>query len=313
MTAFHLLESRLLHEIYNIRLVLSQIQNPHFNPMQHNQFMFPQVNLSPTLYQNISPPPPPPAPPKKTKETPSQVVKPKEPDVSSTTDFYSQRIGYLSTTPPMAELYNTTLASPGTSTPPPPLTTTTEETVRITPRQSLFPFLKSLPSAARKPSGPRDFEIHKFNNTILSGKEAQVFTYFWKIENYTEKVQALKDNSSDLFSPAFVISGFNLRIKATLNHLNRDYLYLRLEEISKEQAHGLSSVILETGDLFHEIETEEAFRYKITVLDQSAKKDDLISQEFTDTTSGFMIPSSALTETTYVKDDLILIKVILYL
>lgn len=153
--------------------------------------------------------------------------------------------------------------------------------------------------------------MYKFNNTILSGNEVQVFTYFWKIENYTR----LDKNATDLYSPAFVIAGFNLRIKASLNHLNRDFLYLRLEEIPKNQTLGTSSVILETGDdLFHEIGVSNAFRYKITVLDQSPKKNDLISQEFSDTTSGFMIPASALTSTdTYTKDNLILVKVILYL
>lgn len=309
MTAFHLLESRLLLEIYHIRLVLSQIQNPGYNSFQHDQFMFPRVNyLNPTLFHSISPP----------KPKPIEKVSTPKPDVNAIDMQPLQNVtlstirGDLSTntTTPVPISINQTIMPmqiPATTTAAP------ETPVKLSPRQSLFPFLKSLPST-RKANGARDSEIHKFNNTILSGSEVQVFTYFWKIENYTEKLRAIEVNASDLYSPAFIISGFNLRIKASLNHLNRDYLYLRLEETPKNLTADISSVILETGDLFHEIETSNLFRYKITVLDQSPKKNDLISQEFSDTTSGFMIPSSALTATdTYTKDNLILIKVILYL
>lgn len=314
MTAFHLLESRLLVELYNIRIILSQIQNPNYSPLQHSQFMFPHVNLNPTLYHKIAPPPSPP------KEKPSsssasppdtnaiQVIPQRNVSIFETTSLIPNATSTTTLPPPPQFVINQT-TSPSNTQP------TTESTEKIiAPRPSLFPFLKSLPSSRKILSGPRDFEIYKFNNTILSGKEAQVFTYFWKIENYTERVKSLEQNSTDLSSPAFVISGFNLRIKASLNHLNRDYLYLRLEEVPKNDMADLSSVILETGDLFHEIESSSMFRYKITVLDQSPLKNDLVSQEFTDTTSGFMIPSSALTATdTYTKDNLILIKVILYL
>lgn len=308
MTAFHLLESRLLLEIYNMRLVLSQILHPEFTHIQHNQFMFPHVNLSPTLYHNIDPPPP--------KEEPTTKSTTVRPDTTTSHSIVFPSTTEKAFTFSFKNLDSTTPKSHPTShiTSANPLripTVTTESVQRTTSRpNNLFPFLKSLPVTRR--FGPRDFEVYKFNNTILSGNEVQVFTYFWKIENYT---QSVVKNSTELISPAFVISGFNLRIKATLNYLHRDYLYLRLEEMPKDYT-SASSVILETGDdLFQEIEKAEMFRYKILVLDQSPTKSDLISQEFTDTTSGFMIPSSALTSTTdtYIKDNLILIKVILYL
>lgn len=301
MTAFHLLESRLLLEIYNIRLVLSQIQHPNYTPMQHNQFMFPQVNLNPTLFHSIAPPTPPKAVAVEKTSTPKPETNAIELPVTPLVILNDTII--ISTTP--VPVFFSSQTTSTTSRP------TTDEPEKPFQRQNIFPFLKSLPSSRRILTGPRDLEIHKFNNTILSGNEIQVFTYFWKIENYTEKMKVHEKNSTDLFSPAFVISGFNLRIKASLNHLNRDYLYLRLEELPKNLPTDISSVILETGDLFHEIEASSMFRYKITVLDQSPKKNDLISQEFTDTTSGFMIPSSALTS--YTKDNLLLVKVILYL
>lgn len=307
MTAFHLLESRLLVEIYNLRLVLSQIQNPQLNPLQLNQLLMPQMNLNPTLFHSIKPIP-----------VPKPITIENSNSNASSVEIPPHRNASLTIAQPQ---FITTTSTPLTIPPPPPsqtISSTTESTAdKMTLRPSLFPFLKSLPTATRKPNaGARDHEINKYNNTILSGKEVQVFTYFWKIENYTEKMKTLADsNSTDLYSSAFVISGLNLRIKASLNHLNRDFLYLRLEEIPTELIASMSSVILETGDdLFHEIETATMFRYKITVLDQSPKREDLVSQEFTDTTSGFMIPSSALTATdSYTKDNVILVKVILYL
>lgn len=63
--------------------------------------------------------------------------------------------------------------------------------------------------------------------------------------------------------------GLNLRVKATLNHLNRDYLYLQLESVPHTVVDDVSSnIILETGDMFKEIETKKFFRHKIVIMDQ---------------------------------------------
>lgn len=62
--------------------------------------------------------------------------------------------------------------------------------------------------------------------------------------------------------------GLHLKIKAILNHLNRDYLYLQLESLPSEALVDDSNVILESGTMFREIETRKLFRHKITILDQ---------------------------------------------
>lgn len=64
------------------------------------------------------------------------------------------------------------------------------------------------------------------------------------------------------------LEGLHLKVKATLNHLSRDYLYLQLESVAKEQIANNSNIILETGDMFKEIETKILFRHKIVILDQ---------------------------------------------
>lgn len=63
-------------------------------------------------------------------------------------------------------------------------------------------------------------------------------------------------------------------MKAILNHLNRDYLYLQLESISTTEIHNnktlsaSSNIVLETGTIFKEIETKKLFKHKIVILDQ---------------------------------------------
>lgn len=59
-----------------------------------------------------------------------------------------------------------------------------------------------------------------------------------------------------------------MRVKATLNHLNRDYLYLQLESVANDAISDQMNVVLQTGDMFKEIETKVLFKHKIAILDQ---------------------------------------------
>lgn len=126
-------------------------------------------------------------------------------------------------------------------------------------------------------TGPRDFEIHKFNNTILSGADLQIFTYYWKIEQLSTK---LKENVSVISSPIFSISGLNLRVDAFLNHLNREFLFLQLEQVvATTVGDDNSNVILKTGDQFKKLQTKVMFKHTITILNQVGTTD-IISQRF---------------------------------
>ena len=115
--------------------------------------------------------------------------------------------------------------------------------------------------------GLRDFEVYKFNNTIVKSGETKIFTYFWRIDNLKTK---LKNNIETLTSPTFSISGLSLRVKATLNHLNRDYIYLQLEQMPTNET-ATPNVVLESGNLFKDIETKKFFRHKIIILNQVSK------------------------------------------
>lgn len=120
----------------------------------------------------------------------------------------------------------------------------------------------------RLKTGPREFEIHKFNNTILSGADLQIYTYYWKIEQISGKFVS---NVSTLTSPIFSIAGFYLQVKASFNHMYRDYLYLQLEQIDVDNGMAESSIVLNTGDMFRKIEPKIAFKHKIVILDQVSK------------------------------------------
>lgn len=117
----------------------------------------------------------------------------------------------------------------------------------------------------RHKTGPRDIEIHRFNNTILSGVDLRIFTYYWRIEHFSQK---LKTNITHINSPIFTISGLHLRVKATLNHMSRDYLYLQLEPVANGMMSDQMNVVLQTGDVFQGIETKVLFKHKIIILDQ---------------------------------------------
>lgn len=158
----------------------------------------------------------------------------------------------------------------------------------------------------------RDSEIHTFNNTMLKAGDARIFTYFWRLENITTR---LLDGEHSVTSPVFTISDLNLRIVATINYMGRDFLNIRIEQVSDDfvRSHKKSGVVLETGKLFQRIEVKKQFKHKVIIIDQGTPATDLISQDFWDASSGFQIPTNTITGTRYVKNDTVLIRVVIYI
>lgn len=139
-----------------------------------------------------------------------------------------------------------------------------------------------------------------------------------------------------LTSPTFSIAGFYLQVKASFNHMYRDYLYLQLEQIDADSGTAGSTVVLKTGDVFKKIEAKVVFKHKIIILNQvcigvavSGKDflsaltffppsqvtpaNDLVSQEFNNTNQGFLVPNSAIVSGPYSKGDNLFIKVVMTL
>uniref|UniRef100_A0A182W870 Uncharacterized protein n=1 Tax=Anopheles minimus TaxID=112268 RepID=A0A182W870_9DIPT len=165
--------------------------------------------------------------------------------------------------------------------------------------------------------GLRDYEVYRFNNTVISSGDAKVFKYFWKIENFMKRVRStLNINGATFSSPVFVISGLNLRLHAkTVMKSNGEVLYVQLEQLSAsdDALRKTPNVILASGALYGQVETKTFFRHKIMILNQDKPFSDLISTDLTNTNAKFEAPLSALTAEPYLKDDKLLIKVIIFL
>ncbi|XP_049293634.1 uncharacterized protein LOC125769149 [Anopheles funestus] len=165
--------------------------------------------------------------------------------------------------------------------------------------------------------GLRDYEVYRFNNTVISSGDAKVFKYFWKIENFMKRVRASSNATGATFSSAvFVISGLNLRLHAkTTMTSNGEVVYVQLEQLlaSDDALRKTPNVILASGAHYGQVETKTFFRHKIMILNQDKPFSDLISTDLTNTNAKFEAPLSALTAEPYLKDDKLLIKVIIFL
>ncbi|XP_017479691.1 PREDICTED: mediator of RNA polymerase II transcription subunit 15 [Rhagoletis zephyria] len=155
-------------------------------------------------------------------------------------------------------------------------------------------------------------EVRKFNNTMLSDREMKVFTYYWKLDNFTERIES--GSSTMVESPVFSIKAKPLQLRAYFQHLHRDFLYLQLAHASIK-SNNRNNIIIDMGGLFKEIANENVrFKHKISVLNQhNQRSKDLISQEFYNLETGFLIPNSALLGSPFIKNDSLLIQIFLYL
>ncbi|KAH8300404.1 hypothetical protein KR018_004448 [Drosophila ironensis] len=163
----------------------------------------------------------------------------------------------------------------------------------------------------------RDEEVDKFNNTMLADRDVTLFTYYWKLENVTERIKAPQLDT--LSSPGFSIKGKSLQLKCTFHHMNRELLNLQLGYAFAPSKSGqTNNIMLDMGGLFQKFKWTEdvTIKHKISILDQNhsnQKSQDLSSQELTKLGAGFSIPNSVLLNSTYIKQNALLIQILLYL
>ncbi|EDW39552.1 GL11880 [Drosophila persimilis] len=172
-----------------------------------------------------------------------------------------------------------------------------------------MPILKELATNHNALQGVRDEEVNKFNNTMLADQDFKLFTYYWKLENFTNRIEDLSTSS---------VNSKSLQLRCTFHHLNRELLNLQLG-----YAHVLpgdqKNIVLDMGGIFKTMKhwtDDTPFKHKISILDQNyshRKAKDLGSQELTKLETGFSIPHSALLGSTYIKQNSLLIQIILYL
>ncbi|XP_058128644.1 uncharacterized protein LOC131292844 [Anopheles ziemanni] len=161
--------------------------------------------------------------------------------------------------------------------------------------------------------GLRDYEVYRFNNTIISSGDAKVFTYFWKVENFTKRIRAAPETSFS--SAVFVISGLNLRLHATVattKQNDENVLYVQLEQLSDDALRKSPNVILLSGKTYGQVETSTFFRHQIAILNQDEPFSNIVS-DLRNTNAKFEAPLASVTNEPYLKNDKLLIKVIIFL
>ncbi|KAH8257236.1 hypothetical protein KR038_005996 [Drosophila bunnanda] len=192
-----------------------------------------------------------------------------------------------------------------------------EEENEVTPDlgTNKVPMLKDLETQGNSDLGARDDEVDKFNNTMLADQNVKLFTYYWKLENVTQRINGPKLDT--VTSPIFSIKGKSLQLKCTFHHMNRELLNLQLGYgVFSPEA---NNIMLEMGGIFQKFKWAEdvLLKHKISILDQShshRRSQDLSSQELTKLDTGFSIPNSVLLDSsTYIKQDALLIQILLYL
>lgn len=311
LIAFRTLEAKLLMELMNIR---KMIRDRHFNPPPLGPSEYKAIKRVTTQVDTNSgtrltsvqePPVQTTSTTSKPEASPTDVFFPEDDDEDDRFSAKPNR-NMLKELPegnrkPVAPLVQTRVGEEGSSAGQSPATPVLNFKPIDKPFQTRF-----------LTGGLRDYEVYRFNNTVISSGETKVFKYFWKIERFTERLQS---NLSVLSSPVFVISGLNLRIKATLNHGEKDNMYLQVEQLSPldDELRKRPNVILQEGSLYDSVETKKFLRHKIVLLNQGVPFSDLNSQEFWNTNTGFTIPYRALLTNSYLKQDKILVEVVIYL
>lgn len=179
-----------------------------------------------------------------------------------------------------------------------------------------LPELKSLLTPRINHSIPtenRADEIKTMNNTIRRAGESKIFTYFWKLENFSDHVDSSED---EVTSSVFTIANHNLQAIANFHYLGRDFLNIRIEEVSDEylRQNKKSAISIETSNVDNQnIDIERYFRHKIVVMDHNVPPADIISPIFNDNSAGFSIPLSVFLSQRYSKNDTLLIRVTVYI
>ncbi|XP_016970031.1 uncharacterized protein LOC108037876 [Drosophila rhopaloa] len=181
------------------------------------------------------------------------------------------------------------------------------------------PTLKTLETNGGTDLGAREDEVDKFNNTVLADQDLKLFTYYWKLENVTELIKAPK--LATVSSPIFSFKGKSLQLKCTFHHMNRELLNLQLGYgiFNPESKTGQSdNILMEMDGIFQNAKWNEdvALNHKISILDQNhihRRTQDLSSQALNKLDMGFAIPNNVLLGSTYVKQNALLIQILLYL
>jgi hypothetical protein len=137
------------------------------------------------------------------------------------------------------------------------------------------------------------------------------YIYYWKLENFPNIFKI--DKKNEVFSHVFNVKGLFLRIRAVLNHVEDENLLLDIEHLANIDSDvDKFEIEISDGFVFKEIVEEKLFQYSFALMDQTRPNHDLISPVYWNTeTDSFIIPNSRLLLANYVKNESLLIKLII--
>ncbi|CAO1382800.1 unnamed protein product [Diamesa hyperborea] len=291
------LEGRLLYELNNLRFMMQSLipQNPqqqqyHHQQPYYNNFNVPVHDYNPHQqhYQQYN----------------NQIQQPIE-----SNSVYNQTQAPVTKSSTTTIKYETT-----TRTTFPPLTTTstTPAPPKVIQQNSLF--RKSLETNKNKILKTQELEKRRLTTTttkapVIASKNEYMF--YWKLENFPKVFTSIK---SEVFSHTFNVKGLYLRIRAKLHHLESNNFILDLEHLANTNKDDKASDIelFDGGFVFQEIASEKLFQYSFVILDQIRPKHDVLSPIYWNTDSdNFLIPNAIDFLNNYIKNDSILIKLII--
>lgn len=136
------------------------------------------------------------------------------------------------------------------------------------------------------------------------------YTYYWKLESFPKVFMTAKKN--EVFSHVFNVKGLYLRIRALLHHHEEQNLILDIEHLANIENGDKFEIEISDGFVFKEIAEEKLFQYSFAVMDQTKPDHDLISPIYWNTDNdNFLVPNSVYVLANYVKNDSLLIKLII--
>lgn len=136
------------------------------------------------------------------------------------------------------------------------------------------------------------------------------YVYYWKLENFPKVFIHAKKN--EVFSHVFNVKGLFLRIRAVMNDLASDNLVVDIEHLANVENSEKMEIEISDGFVFQEIAEEKLFQFSFAIMDQTKPDHDLISPIYWNTdTDNFVVPNSVYLLANYVKNDSLLIKLVI--
>lgn len=175
--------------------------------------------------------------------------------------------------------------------------------------------LKSLESSKPKPNKEQPKETTTKEPSTTTTQPPPVpskneYTYYWKLENFPKVFNHAKKN--EIFSHVFNVKGLFLRIRAALQLMENQNLVLDIEHLANIENVGKMEIEISDGLVFKEIAEEKLFQYSFAIMDLTKPRHDLISPIYWNTDNdSFLVPNSVLLLANYLKNDSLLIKLII--